>query len=167
MRPVQFVLGAVLGSVLAAAPSARPVDPDYAREIDGWRAKREEGLRAPDGWLAVVGLTWLREGTNTIGSAPGSDVVLPAPAPARVGTIEFVKGRAVAHVAPGVVVKSNDQPVVDLEMHSDKGGKPDVLTLGPLSLYVIERGWPPRRARQERGEPPAPRVPGARLVSRA
>jgi uncharacterized protein (DUF1684 family) len=139
MRPVQFVLGAVLGSVLAAAPSARPVDPDYAREIDGWRAKREEGLRAPDGWLAVVGLTWLREGTNTIGSAPGSDVVLPAPAPARVGTIEFVKGRAVAHVAPGVVVKSNDQPVVDLEMHSDKGGKPDVLTLGPLSLYVIER----------------------------
>jgi uncharacterized protein (DUF1684 family) len=140
MRPALFVLGAVLGCVLAAAPSARPVDPDYAREIDGWRARREEGLRAPDGWLAVVGLTWLREGTSTIGSAKGNDILLPLPAPPRVGTIDFTNGRAVIHVAPGVTVTSKDKPVAELELHSDKGGKPDVLALGPLSLYVIERG---------------------------
>src|SRR5688572_3243125 len=73
MRPA-FV---VLAAVLAAAPAARPVDPDYVQEVGGWRAKREEGLRAADGWLAVVGLHWLREGTSTIGSAKGSDVLLP------------------------------------------------------------------------------------------
>src|SRR5258705_4844568 len=136
MRPAVFLLGAVL----AAAPSAQSVDPDYARDIDGWRAKREEGLRAPDGWLAVVGLHWLREGTSTIGSAKGSDVLLPPSAPPRVGTIDFTNGRAVIHVAPGVTVNAQDKPVAELELHSDKGGKPDVLAVGPVSMYVIERG---------------------------
>jgi uncharacterized protein (DUF1684 family) len=136
MRAALFVLGAVL----AAAPSARAVDPDYARDIDGWRAKREEGLRAPDGWLAVVGLHWLREGTSTIGSAKGSDIVLPLSVPPRVGTIDFANGKAVIHVASGVTVTSKDKPVRDLELHSDKAGKPDVLAVGPVSMYVIERG---------------------------
>jgi len=136
MRPALFLLGAVL----AAAPSARSIDPDYAHEIDGWRAKREEGLRAPDGWLAVVGLHWLREGTSTIGSAKGNDIVLPLSAPPRVGTLDFTNGKAVIHVAPGVTVKSQDKPVADLELQSDKAGKPDVLAIGPVSLYVIDRG---------------------------
>jgi len=131
----------VLVAVLAAAPSARPVGPDYVREIDAWRAKREEGLRAPDGWLAVVGLHWLREGTNTIGSAKGSDVVLPLPAPPRVGTLELTRGRALIRVAPGVTVKSGDKPVTELQLRSDHGGaKPDMLAVGPVSMYVIERG---------------------------
>jgi uncharacterized protein (DUF1684 family) len=131
----------VLVALLASAPAARPVDPDYVHEIDGWRAKREEGLRAPDGWLAVVALHWLREGTSTIGSAKGSDVLLPLSAPPRVGTLDFTKGRTVIHVAPGVVVTSKGKPVTDLELHSDHdGAKPDVLAIGPVSMYVIERG---------------------------
>jgi uncharacterized protein len=136
MKPVLLLLGAVL----AAAPAACAASPDYVHEIEGWRAKREEGLRAPDGWLSVVGLHWLREGTSTIGSAEGSDIRLPLPAPPRVGTIDFTNGKAVIHVAPGVAVKSQDKPVAELELHSDKGGKPDVLAIGPVSLYVIERG---------------------------
>ena len=136
MKPVLLLLGAVL----ASAPAARAPSPDYVHEIDGWRAKREEGLRAPDGWLSVVGLHWLREGTSTIGSAEGSDIRLPLPAPPRVGTIEFSNGKALIHVAPGVTVRSQDEPVTELELHSDKGGKPDVLAIGPVSMYVIERG---------------------------
>ncbi len=130
----------LLGTVLASASAARAASPDYFHEIEDWRAKREEGLRAPDGWLSVVGLHWLREGTSTVGSAEGSDIRLPLPAPPRVGTIDFTNGKAVIHVAPGVTVKSQDKPVAELELHSDKGGKPDVLAIGPVTLYVIERG---------------------------
>jgi uncharacterized protein len=136
MKPVLLLLGAVL----ASAPAARAASPDYVHEIEGWRAKREEGLRAPDGWLSVVGLHWLREGTSTVGSAEDSDIRLPLPAPPRVGTIDFTNGKAVIHVAPGVTVRSQDKPVTELELHSDKGGKPDVLAIGPVSMYVIERG---------------------------
>lgn len=130
----------VLGALVAAAPSTPSVAPGYVQEIEQWRAKRAEGLRAPDGWLTVVGLTWLREGTSTIGSAKGSDIPLPLAAPPRVGTLEFSHGRAVIQVAPGVVVKAQDKPVAEQELHSDKEGKPDVLTVGSVSLYVIERG---------------------------
>jgi uncharacterized protein len=138
---MKHALLAAAAAALVALPSAAVARDDaYEHEIEGWRAKREEGLRAPDGWLAVVGLHWLREGTSTVGSDHGSDIVLPLPAPPRVGTLEFAKGRAVMRVAPGVTVKSQDKPVTELELHSDKTGHPDVLAVGPVSLYVIERG---------------------------
>lgn len=128
-----------LGAVLAAAPAA-PATPDYAHEIAAWRAKREADLRAPDGWLSVVGLHELREGTHTVGSAEGSDILLPASAPPRVGTITLAAGHAAIHVVPGVSVQSGDKPVTDLDLHSDKDGKPETLAAGPISMYVIDRG---------------------------
>jgi len=138
MRPVRSVLAGLAAAAIAASVLA--ADADYAREIEKWRARREEGLRAPDGWLSVVGLHWLREGTSTLGSATGSDVPLPAAAPARVGTIDLAKGHAVFHAAPGAAVKAKDKPVETLELHTDKSGSPDVLSAGPVSFYLIDRG---------------------------
>lgn len=129
-----------LGAVLSSGPAPRATGPDYAREIDAWRAKREAGLRAPDGWLSVVGLQWLREGTSTIGSRKGSDILLPPTAPPRVGTLDLVKGKALVRVEPGMTVKAQDKAVTEMGLRSDKDGKPDVLTIGPVSLYLIERG---------------------------
>jgi uncharacterized protein (DUF1684 family) len=130
----------VLAAVLACAETARGMDQDYVRAIEGWRTEREEKLRAPDGWLSVVGLHWLREGASTIGSDKASDIRLPLPAPPRVGTLEFAKGRALIRVAPGVTVKAHGKPITELELASDAGGKADVLAVGPVSMYVIERG---------------------------
>jgi uncharacterized protein (DUF1684 family) len=132
-------LVAALALFLAPAP-ARGGDAAYAHEVEAWRAKREAGLRAPEGWLSVVGLHWPREGTSTIGSAKGNDILLPPSAPPRVGTVELAKGKVMVRVAPGVTVKVNDKAVTEVELRSDKEGKPDVLTVGPVSLFVIERG---------------------------
>lgn len=38
----------------------------YIASIEAWRRQREESLTAPDGWLSVAGLEWLREGENTV-----------------------------------------------------------------------------------------------------
>ena len=130
----------VLRATLASAPAVSAADRTHAQEIEAWRAKREEGLRAPDGWLSVVGLHWLREGSSTLGSAKGSDVLLPPPAPPRVGTLDVAKGRAVIHVARGARVEAAGKPVTELELHSDKNGKPDVLAVESVGMYVIERG---------------------------
>ena len=134
------ILLVAAGALLAGAAVTLAVSAEYTHEIEQWRAQREEKLRAPDGWLTVVGLSWLREGTSTLGSAKTSDVVLPASAPATVGTVELTKGRAVFHAAPGVAVKAKDRPVKDLELHSDKAGEPEVVTIGSVSMYLIERG---------------------------
>ena len=133
-------MAAAVGVLLASGPAGAVEPAGYAQEVDAWRAKREADLRAPEGWLSVVGLHWLREGTSTIGSAKGNDILLPLPAPPRVGTVELAKGKVLVHVAPGVTVKTQDKPATEVELHSDKEGKPDVLAVGPMSLYVIERG---------------------------
>jgi uncharacterized protein (DUF1684 family) len=142
MRLVAAALASALlaPALLAAPPAAGVASSDYAREIEAWRAKREAGLRAPDGWLSVVGLHWLREGRSTVGSEGNSDIRLPLPAPPRVGTLELVDGKPIMRVAPGVTVKSGDNAVTEVLLHSDKDGKADVLTVGPVSMYVIERG---------------------------
>ena len=41
----------------------------YVQSIEQWRAKRLERLKAPDGWLAVSGLVWLKDGKFSFGSA--------------------------------------------------------------------------------------------------
>jgi hypothetical protein len=51
--------------------------PSYKAEIEQWRHDRDAALKADDGWLTVAGLYWLKEGRNTLGTDPASDMVLP------------------------------------------------------------------------------------------
>jgi len=44
----------------------RHEDPAYVQEIQQWQAKRTERLKAPDGWLSLVGLQWLSAGENKL-----------------------------------------------------------------------------------------------------
>jgi uncharacterized protein (DUF1684 family) len=127
-------MAAVL-AVVAAANSP------YVAEVEQWRAKRAERLKADGGWLTVSGLFWLKDGANTFGSATGSVIVLPASAPPRAGVFDFSGGKATVRVEPGVRILSGDKPVTAMELRADTAaGGPDVLVLGPLSLQVIERG---------------------------
>ncbi len=128
---------AVLAAGLTAAPAG---DAAYRAEIDQWRAAREARLRADDGWLAVAGLFWLKEGANRFGTAAGNEIVLPAgSAPAVAGVFELHAGKTSVHVEPGVVVTAATGAVTAMELRPDTSGSPDVLKLGRLTLFVIER----------------------------
>src|SRR3546814_17630598 len=35
-------------------------DPSFIAEKDAWRARRDEGLRQPDGWTRLIRLHWIR-----------------------------------------------------------------------------------------------------------
>src|SRR6202142_4620112 len=67
---------------------------NYREEVEHWRAERQKKLAAEDGWLTVVGLDWLKEGENRVGSNPAFEVKLPKSAPDRVGTITVKNGKA-------------------------------------------------------------------------
>jgi uncharacterized protein (DUF1684 family) len=124
-------------ALVAAAPSAK----DYRQTIETWRRERETRLKAPEGWLAVAGLFWLREGPNRFGTDRANDVVLPAKsAPARAGVITLASGRTSLRLEPGVVATVDGHPVTERDLRPDTTGKPDVLRLGRLRLSVIERG---------------------------
>ena len=131
----------LLAVTLALAAAA--ADASYVAEIEKWRAARETRLKADGGWLTVTGLFWLKDGANAVGSAKGSEVLLPPSAPARAGVIEFAPGgTATLRPEPGVAIQSGGKPVtapMPLRADTAEGG-PDVLVLGPVSLQVIERG---------------------------
>src|SRR5947209_18542473 len=77
------------------------MDEAHLEQVERWRAHRLAHLQSADGWLAVVGLAWLRQGENSVGADPSNAVALPAGgAPARVGSIEVQGERAILHPDP-------------------------------------------------------------------
>jgi uncharacterized protein (DUF1684 family) len=132
----------VLGLAGGAGGVASSVDNPYREEVRDWREAREARLEADGGWLTLAGLFWLKEGENTLGTDPSSDIVLPdGSAPARAGSFVFKGEETVLGLFSGVEGRIGDEPVSGPHvMKPDTTGEPDVLELGALSLYVIQRG---------------------------
>jgi len=133
-------LVALLGLGIGAGA---PADEAYREAVQKWRQAREERLKADTGWLTLAGLFWLKDGPNTVGADPSSDVVLPGDSGAsRAGVIVFDGSQAAFSVAAGVRAKMGgrtlERPRVILR--SDASSRPDVVELGPVSFYVIQRG---------------------------
>jgi uncharacterized protein len=104
--------------------------PNYSDSIRHWQAHRDAELRSPDGWLTLVGLFWLKPGSNSIGSAEGNDFVLPkGSAPAHIGTLKLEGER--------VVFTQNDGKSRTLVVADEK---PDAIHAGSVSFYAIKRG---------------------------
>jgi len=131
-----LVLAVGLSVTTATAESA-----DYAKEIDAARAKRVQRLTAPDGWLTLIGLHFLTPGQSTIGSAKESAVMLAA-GPAELGTVTLAAtGGVTLAVAPGVEARVAGEPVRVREVAlGDGNGKPVIVSVGTVSLFVIDRG---------------------------
>src|SRR4029450_1197998 len=127
--------------VLAGAhPADRAAGPASKTEIESWRGDRETRLKAANGWLTLPGRSWLKPGANRLGSGPGNDVVLPeGAAPQRAGVIELQGTQVTLRLEAGVAGSIKGRPVTTTALRSDKAGEPDLLSLGRLSLYVIER----------------------------
>lgn len=115
--------------------------PLYKAQIERWRGERQAALTSDSGWLTVAGLFWLKEGRNTVGTAPGNNFVLPKDsAPDIVGAFEFHSGVTTFHAAPGVQVTVNGKAVSSAALKPDTSGPADVVEVRALTLYVIQRG---------------------------
>ena len=131
MKTMCFV---VLALVLGA-----PGPAEYRVALEKYRHDRLEELTAPNGWLAVRGLFWLRDGANSAGSDPSSEIRLPARAPKRLGVFTL-KDRAVSFTAdPGAAVTSAGKPVTTIALDS-RGGEQSALVAAGVSLFMIRRG---------------------------
>ena len=83
---------------------------------------------------------WLKEGENHFGSAGTNQIVLPADAPSLAGSFELKEGKVRLQMSPGVASLLNGKPGVPRELRSDNAEFPDMLSLGDVSMQVIERG---------------------------
>lgn len=75
-----------------------PAEAAWQKQLESSRAQRAAELTAPDGWLSLVALDWLKPGINSIGAAPDNQLPL-ANAPDHLGLIT-VSGSTVQLLAP-------------------------------------------------------------------
>jgi uncharacterized protein (DUF1684 family) len=97
----------------------------FENEIAQWRSAREAALKADGGWLTVAGLFWLHPGANSCGKDTSNEIVLPD-GPGHAGTFELHDGKVTA--------------VLNGNKHEVKPDSADSVKVGPLSLFVIQRG---------------------------
>jgi uncharacterized protein (DUF1684 family) len=132
---------AIASPPIGATPEgAAGADPAAAHraEIEAWRKARVERLTQPEGWLSLVGLHWLAEGSQTVGRASDNDLVL-AVGPDRLGTLTLADGRVRLALADGVDARIGDGDAREAELASDADGAPTVVRFGRASFVVIER----------------------------
>jgi len=129
------------------------VDPRaYGAEIEAWRERRLARLTAPDGWLSVIGLHFLDDGENRIGS--GSPATVPVPAGRTTGDAGSIV------VSRGVATWLG--PAGAVELAPDLEGERPFWTDGGVSLSLIRRDgrFAVRvRDREAAGRSSPPRIP--------
>jgi uncharacterized protein (DUF1684 family) len=133
-----FLGFATVGDVALAEDSGVQSPATHEEQIIEWRQNRHDRLASENGWLTLVGLEWLVEGANRVGSSPSSTIRVSG-GPADWGTI-FVDGeelRFVPAADSGVTV--NGEQATEVLLVPDSRGEPTVVASGNLSFYVIFR----------------------------
>jgi uncharacterized protein (DUF1684 family) len=104
-----------------------------------WRQKRNERLASDFGWLSLVGLEWLQEGENRIGSAQGNTIRLSG-GPDYWGSV-FLEDNKLRFVpADNKSLMVDDAPASEVLMVSDAEGTPTIVQSGTIRFYPILRG---------------------------
>lgn len=127
-------------TVLWAALLGIAGDDSYRAEIEAYRSDHEAELRAEDGWLTVVGLHWLGDGSSTIGSAPDSDVVLPASAPARFGVLEVAGEKVSLRLEPAASATRDGESFEQAQLQLPDAEGRHAVVLGDVSFHLLRRG---------------------------
>jgi uncharacterized protein (DUF1684 family) len=126
---------AIVGLMLTGA--AGPTS--YRAEIARYRADRLAELTAPDGWLAVAGLFWLREGANAAGSDPSMPIRLPPRARPKIGTVVLENGRVTFAADPSAVATAAGHRVTTFVFDPKRGEQSAIVTSG-VAMFIIRRG---------------------------
>lgn len=130
-----MIRAAIAGLVLALASGQAP---SYRAEVEKYRADRLAELTAPNGWLAVQGLFWLHEGTNTAGSGPASEIKLPARAPTKLGVFTLAGGKVTFAPDPAAHVEvAGAHAAAPVELAA---GERNAVVSARLSLFLLRRG---------------------------
>jgi len=132
--------GVFAGVLFLAAlfATAEAVDTHWREELLQWREQRARQLSAPDGWLSLVGLEWLKPGPNSFGSAADNRIRLQAPVDPHLGVLEL-RGQQVFLSAPASSLLVDGAPARPGKIETD-GSHPTIMRAGTLTLLVIHRG---------------------------
>ena len=141
MGVIRVVAVMAMTTILAACGNASDPVAAHKASVEAWSADRIARLTAPNGWLSLVGLHWLQEGEQSVGSAGGNDVLLAA-GPNQLGKVVVAGKQATFVPADGLQFTAYGKPGSgSVALVADSQGEPTVIGFanGSASLVLIER----------------------------
>jgi hypothetical protein len=115
-----------LGVLVAGVARAAPAADEFVSDWKSWQKRRLTSLQRPHGWLALVGLHWLKPGLNRVPGLPGA--------------FELKDGVVTLEAAAQDGYTLAGAPVSRRALVSDASDSPDRLLRGTKAAMVISRG---------------------------
>jgi hypothetical protein len=132
---------------LGGQETATSQDAAWRQELAAWRAQRASEVSAPDGWLTLVGLEWLKPGFNSFGAAADNKIQLLAQAPAHLGILTLSGKQPGAPVLQLLAPSGGFPPELTVDGQPAREGqltvtsaKPPVIAWRGLTLAALPRG---------------------------
>jgi hypothetical protein len=129
-----------------AAQAQSADDAAWRGDLAAWRAQQEHEISAPDGWLTLVGLEWLKPGVNSFGAAADNRIQIHATAPDHIGLLTL-SGKTphtllqllspAGGFPPELTI--DGQPAREGQLNVD-GPKPSLIAWRGLTLLILKRG---------------------------
>jgi uncharacterized protein (DUF1684 family) len=132
--------GAFLSSPAQAQTTVTSAESEWRQDLEAWRARRALLIDAPDGWLTLAGIEWLKPGANSVGAAADNQLRVRAQAPDHIGLFT-VSGKTVQLLSPnggfppGLTI--DGQPAREGQL--SVGSKPSVIGWHGLTMAVLDR----------------------------
>jgi uncharacterized protein len=133
-------------------------DEAYVGRIHEWQREHDTDVRT-GGWLLLVGRYEVAPGASSIGSDPGSVIVLPESAPPRLGVLTRTANVFQFEPAPGVAVTIDGAPAAGVAELTTSHGKGRVAA-GSFSFVVRTVGDDPYLLAQDTDNPAARKFKG-------
>jgi len=126
----------------SSAEPASAGDAQWRQDLAAWRTQREATISAPDGWLTLIGLEWLKPGVNTVGSAADCQIRIRTQAPEHIGLLT-VSPKSLQILAPAggfpPDLTIDGAPAREGLLAADDA-KPNTISWHGLSMMVLHRG---------------------------
>ena len=121
----------------AAVSDALPAD--HQAQVQAWRDKHEADYRRE--WVTISGLYFLDAGVYTVGRASTNGVVIDAPVPEVIGTLQVDNRRVRLRPAPGVAIVQDGKPVTGPVVMKEPDAPPaGEIVLGDVRLVIHVTG---------------------------
>ena len=137
--PIAIRLAFVLLPLALSLPAValQPPDAAYLESFEKWKAELVDDLKQR--WLVLAGLFWLKPGASAFGTAEDNAIIIPS-GPAHAGSFHLENGKVSVEFRTEAQAKIDGKVVSSANLENDENGRPTVIEMGSLQIYVIRRG---------------------------
>jgi uncharacterized protein (DUF1684 family) len=105
-----------------------------------WKQKRIAALKAPNGWLNLTGLYWLKPGKNSFGSDASNEIIYQhKDMPKNAGYFLFENHQVYWVTAEKVKITIKDSSVTKVLVYQEGKQEAPLMALGNLRWNIIQR----------------------------